>query len=375
MITLRTGVLVFLYRLHSTHYDIVKVIGTNLHNLEELILGELDLNYDDAIKFLVRGCPKLRILHVGRGVTLKSVEYLLLGLHNLMEFKHPLMTLALANIIILQNGNADIVSSLRTLYIDEKYLLDFNVTDDLKSAQTVMNHLINITKLVITTTVMPCKELLTTFSVTVPTMIHLTELTWREFSCDDTIVPILEDVGHQLILLDLRCKDHFSFDVIDQCRKLRVLRIANETRNKKKSYGSNLNEQFTAFQYLEELHLSTLNNSHLKPALFKSLIASPVLRDLNLVRIPIFTDDILEAAFNHVNQDGEQLSFTSLRKLELHGCHFIKKYLENMVSHERVPLEFLTIQNCLRLTERHLWNLQRFDMEVIDLNCYNYCIC
>ena len=263
----------------------------------------------------------------------------------------------------------------RSTLMKETSFVLINATNTAKSAQTVMNHLINITKLVITTTFMPCKELLTTFSVTVPTMIQLTELTWRELSCDDTIVPILEAVGHQLRLLDFSCKDHFSFDVIDQCRKLRVLRIANETWKKNKSYGSNLNKQFTPFQHLEELHLSTLNISHLKPALLKSLIASPVLRDLNLVRIPIFTDDILEAAFSHVNQDGEQLAFTSLRKLKLHGCHFIKKYLENIVSHERVPLEFLTIQNCLRLTERHLWNLQRFDMKVIDLNCDSYCFC
>ena len=368
--------LVFLYRLHSTHYAIVKVIGTNLHNLEELILGELDLNYDDAIKFLVRGCPKLRILHVGRGVTLKSVEYLLLGLHNLMEFKHPLMTLALANIIILQNGNADEVFSLRTLYIDEGNLICFNATDVPKSAQTVMNHFINITKLVITTTFMPCKELLTTFSVTVPTMIHLTELTWRELSCDNTIVPILEAVGHQLILLDLKCKDYFGFDVIDQCRKLRVLRIAIISRTRKKNnYAGDFHEQFTPFQYLEKLHLSTLIHPHLKPALLKSLITSPVLRNLKLVEIPIFTDDILEAAFSHANQDGEQLAFTSLRKLKLYDCHFITKYLENIVSDERVPIEFLSIQNCLRLTERHFWNLHRFDMEVILMNSDNYCFC
>ena len=81
--------------LHSTHYAFIKIIGTSLHNLEELILVELQGDYDDAIKFLVRGCPKLKILHVGLGVTLDAVEYLLLGLPNLREFKHPLMTLAL----------------------------------------------------------------------------------------------------------------------------------------------------------------------------------------------------------------------------------------------------------------------------------------
>ena len=148
--------LVFLYRLHSTHYAIVKVIGTNLHNLEELILGELDLNYDDAIKFLVRGCPKLKILHVGRRVTLESVQYLLLGLPNLREFKHPLMVLALEKII--QDGGVDEVSSLRTLYIDERNLRKLGATDVYKSAQTVMNQLINITKLDIFVSFKPCKE-------------------------------------------------------------------------------------------------------------------------------------------------------------------------------------------------------------------------
>ena len=223
--------LVFLCRLHSTHYAIVKVIGTNLHNLEELILDELDLNYDDAIKFLVRGCPKLKILHVGRGVTLESVQYLLLGLPNLREFKHPLMVLALEKII--QDGGVDEVSSLRTLYIDERNLRKFGATDVYKSAQTVMNQLINITKLDIFVSFKPCKELLTTFVPTVSTMIHLTELTLKEKShtnkCDDTIVIILEAVGHQLRLLKLDCKTLAWLNVIDQCRKLRVLHITNWT--------------------------------------------------------------------------------------------------------------------------------------------------
>ena len=377
---MKTCVNIF-YRLHSTHHDIVTVIGTSLHHLEELILVHLDLNYDDAIRFLVRGCPKLKILHVGRGVTIDAVEYLLLGLPNLREFKHPLMVLALERII--QNGGVDEVSFLRTLYIDEgskygsKFGRKFVTTDFYKSAQTVMNHLISITKLDISVLYKPCKAILTTFVLTVSTMSQLTELTSKEEryteTCDDTIVLILEAVGHQLKLLDLYCSNLEWLDVIDQCRKLRVLRIFNRSEYRTRytidqSYGSDLHEQFTPFQLLQELYLTNLYNSHLKPALFKSLIASPVLQELKLVSIPIFTDDIVEAAFNHVTEDEEQLAFTSLRKLVLWKCDFISKYLENIVTHDRVPLELLVIQRCSGLTERHLWNMERFDMEFIDLD-------
>ena len=49
-------VLIFLSRLHSIHHATVEVIGTSLRNLEELAFDNIDFNYDDAIKFLVRGC-------------------------------------------------------------------------------------------------------------------------------------------------------------------------------------------------------------------------------------------------------------------------------------------------------------------------------
>ena len=360
--------LIFLYRLHSTHYAIVKVIGSSLHNLEELILVELGGTYDGAIKFLVRGCPKLKKLQVGRGVTLESVQYLLLGLPNLVEFKHPLMVHALERII--QDGRADEVSNLRMIYIGDNHFHLFDATDAYKSAHTVTNHLINITKLDITVSLTSCTESLTTFALTVSTMNHLTELTWRESSRDDNsdLVLILKAVGHQLRLLDLYCKNYFVLEVIDQCRKLRVLRIASgEWGTYDQSIDSHRNEPFTPFQHLQELHLSGLHHYHFIPTLLKSLIASPVLRNLTLVRLPIFTDNIVEAAFSHVNENGEQLAFTSLRKLKLYICCFITNYLENIVSHERVPLELLVIQGCSRLKEIHLWKPQRFEIEVIDL--------
>ena len=364
--------LIFLCRLQSAQYKIVKVIGTKLHNLEKLVLVKLNDNYDDAIEFLVKGCPKLKILHVGRGVTLESVEYLLLGLPNLREFKHPLMVLALMNII--QCGKGDKVSSLQTLYHDDNFS-DVAGVHIRKSIQTVMNHLINMTKLDITVD-HKLRKSLTDVSVAISIMIHLTELTWRVHSCDDTLALMLEAVGHQLKLLDSYCSNYSSLDVIDQCRKLRVLRIASYSRNmSNQTYGSDLHEQFTPFQHLQELELRGLNNSHFKPALLKSLIASPVLLDLKLERIPNFTDDILETAFSHVNLDGKQLAFTSLRKLELRCCHFITHYLENIVTHDRVPLELLTIQGCSGLTERHLWNMERFDTEAIDLKGDHNCMC
>ena len=275
------------------------VIGTSLHNLEQLYIDEHQNGNFDDIKCLVTGCPKLRILHVGRGVTLEFVEYLLLGLPNLIEFKHHSVVFALEQII--QDGRADRISAIRNVYICGRNLGKFGDPDVLKSAQMVIKHLNNITMLDIIVTNKDYMEPIKYISFNVRTMSHLTELTWQEYSGTDTIMSILKAVGHQLRLLHLCREGSFWLDMIDECRKLRVLRIDNETWIKNKSYNSDLHEQFTPFQYLQELHLIKLNNSHLKPALLKSLIASPVLRDLKLVSIPIFTDDIVKAAFSHVN--------------------------------------------------------------------------
>ena len=309
-------VLLTLCRLHTTNSVIVKVIGTSLHNLEQLYLDDLENDNFDDIKCLVTGCPKLRILHVQRGVTLKSAEHVLLGLPNLLEFNHHSVVFALEKII--QDGRTDRIAAMRNVYIRGRNLGKFGDPDVLKSAQVVIKHLKNITILDIIVPFYPFKESLTTFPVTVSVMNHLTELTWKEFSCTGTIIiPILEAVGHQLRLLDLRCNNYFWLDMIDQCRKLHVLRIDNETWIKNKSYNSDLHEQFTPFQHLQELHLIKLNNSHLKPALLKSLIASPVLRDLKLVSIPIFTDDIVEAAFSHVNHRGGIYIATYIKIMEM----------------------------------------------------------
>ena len=335
-------------RLEFADCVIVKVIGTSLHNLEQLYLNDLknDNSGSCTIKGLVTGCPKLKILHLGSFAALVSVEYLLLGLPNLIEFRHPLVIFALEKII--RDGRADRVSSLRTLHIGDRDRRKFGVRDVYESGQMVINHLINVTKLHITVVFEPCKELLHNLSESVFTMSHLTELTWREISCTDIIVPIMEVVGHQLRSLDLFCENYMysCIDVIDQCRELRVLSIEFTTLiqyNFDPNYGSDLHEQFTPFQHLQKLHLNGLNHSHLKPALFKSLIASPVLQDLKLQRLPNFTDHIMKAVFCHINEEGEQLAFTSLRKLELRYCDCITNYLKNVVTHERVPLEMLTI--------------------------------
>ena len=358
-----------LCRIHSRDCAIVKVIGTSLHNLKQLYLDDLKNDNFDAIKCLVTGCPKLKILHVHLGRTLNSAQHVLLCLPNLIEFKHPLLIVALEKII--QDGKADRVSnSLRTLYINDSNRYTVVATIIYNFAQVVINHLINITKLTVTVPSNPCKESLTTLTLTVSTMNHVTELSWREFSCTDTIVLIIKALGHQLRLLDLWSEKCSCLDVIDQCRELRVLSIVNirqHSRNfNNQSYGSDLYEQVTSFQHLQKLHLNGLNRSHFKSALFKSLITSPVLQDLKLELIPIFTDNIVKAAFSHINDEGEQLAFTSLRKLELWKCHSITNYLENVVTHERVPLEMLTIKRCLRLTKKSLWNMERFDLEFSD---------
>ena len=392
--TLHHNVLLFLCRIHETDCDIVIVIGRSLHNLEQLYLNHLVDDSCCSITSLVTGCPKLKILHLGIVVrvefvsmyALEYVQHMLLGLPNLIEFRHPLVVYALQKII--QDGRADKVSSLRTLYIGDETCLEFRVTsvhvqgvrnnhgfvvtDVSKAANVVINHLINITKLTITLQSDPCTKILTNLSLTVPTMNHLTELTVKEFSHTNTIVLIIEALGHQLRLLDLLVRDYFSLGVIDQCRELRVLRLANSitigphSRITDRRYGIDLQEEFTPFQYLQVLCLSKLNRSHFKPTLLKSLIASLVLQDLKLVSVPIFTDNIVKATFTHVNEEGKQLAFTSLRKLILKNCHAITNYLENVVTHERVPLEMLTIERCSALTERHLWHLERFDLTFND---------
>ena len=339
-----------LCRLHSTDYAIVKLIGISLHNLEELFLHISDLEYENhrAIECLVTGCAKLKVLHVNWKSTLESVQYVLLGLPNLIEFKHQLMVLALEKII--QDGKADRVSAIRNLYIGEEYIIQnqFSATYDLESVQRVMNHLSHITKLDITIMVRSSKMSLTAFSVTVSNMTNLTELTLKDYR--GNVLPILKAIGHQLKLLDLDCLTLPSLDVISQCRKLRVLRLKvlrplSGIRNFQR-YDNDLQEEFTAFQHLQELNFYKLSDIHFKSALIKSLIASPVLRDLTLMAIPFVTDKILRAVFNHINQDGEQLAFTSLRRLELKHYFNITNYLINVVSHERVPLEVLILYNC-----------------------------
>ena len=368
ILTLLHNVLLSLCRIDSSDAAVLKVIGRSLSNLEELFLDHLenDSSGTISIKYLVKGCPKLKILHVGilatlesiqiRTAALESVQHELLGLSNLIEFRHLLVVFALEKII--QDDRADKVSSLRTLYINDAPCDPFGVTDVYKSGQVVMNQLINITKLHITvSTDEPCEESLSNFSLTVSTMSQLTELTWQEsfYRNSDTIVRILGSIGHLLRSLYLCGETYFCLDVIDQCRNLRVLSIANirqhQCNTNDPSYGCHLHEQFTPFHHLQELYLSRINSSHFKPALLKSLIASPVLQDLKLESLSIFTDHIVEAAVTHINEEGEQLAFTSLRKLEIKCCdpitnQALTNYLENVVSQERVPLEMLTIERC-----------------------------
>ena len=109
------------------------------------------------------------------------------------------------------------------------------------------------------------------------------------------------------------------------------------------------------------------------PFLNKSLIASPVLQDLKLVSIPIFTDDIVKAAFNHMNQDGEQLAFTSLRRLEIEDRFFYTDYLIDIVSHERVPLEVLALINCqkeVEVNQRGFTVKTTYDKDYEYYSCY-----
>ena len=370
--------LLSLCSLDSTDYAIVKVIGTSLHKLETLYLDDLKDDSFDDIKCLVRGCPKLKILHVNEGVTLESVEYLLLGLPNLIEFKHPSMIVALEKII--QDGRADRVSALRNLHINDTSIREYGVTDALRSAQIVMKYLKNITKLHITVSPEPSEDSRTSFAQTVCAMSNLTELTWNESLYGDTVFPIIRDLGRQLTVLVLSGNTLYWLYLIDKCENLRVLHITDIGALVSNTYDQTYDdedleeeEDFTLFKHLQELNLSAINYDHFNPALFKSLLASPALKYLVLQCVPIFTDDIVKAVFSHVNQDGDQLAFTSLLQLELDNCDYITNYLETILTHDRVPLEVVNIEGCVKLTDTHVWNMEeRFEMEFKDYGEENY---
>ena len=366
--------LMFLCRLYSVDCALVKRIGTNLHNLEELFLvvSEEMKDNSDVIKYLVTGCPKLRLLHVDWNVLLEAVQYMLLSLPNLIEFKHSLMVFALVDII--QDGRADRVSAIRNLYIGTTNFGNFGVRDFLKFVPIVMKHLNNITNLDITIAFNHYKESITTFYVALSNLTQLTELTLKNHTNDTVhLLPIIEANGHQLELLNCSCRNFTNLDVIGQCRKLRVLRIkvriSNTSNMNGKSYGSDLQEAFTPFYHLQKLHLVSISDAHLNSVLLNSLIASPVLQELKLVSTSIVTDHILKAAFNYLNEDGEQLAFTSLRYLELEHLYIDDTdYFINIVTHERAPLEVLAFNEKAKISKIARRNLERCDIEIIDIS-------
>ena len=362
----------FLCRLYSVDGALVKLIGTNLHKLEELFLrGDLHMNdYSDVMKYLVIGCPKLRILHIDFNVTLEVVQYILLGLPNLIEFKHPLMVVALVNII--QDGRANRVSAIRSLYLSN--FCNLGEKDIIKFVQIVLRHLNNITKLESFVEFYYSKESLPTFYVTLSKITQLTELTLMNSSNDNVhLLPALEAIGHQLKLLDCSCSNCPSLDVLDQCRELRVLRIAvlglDASSMNDQSYGSDLDEEFTPFYHLQKLRLVSVTHTHLNSALLKSLIASPVLQELRLQSAPIVADHILKAVFNHVNEEGELLAFTSLHTLYV-GDYYISNtdYFISSFTHERVPLEVLGVYKKEMISKIAKRNLEQFDIEIIETN-------
>ena len=358
----------------------VKVIASNLHNLAVLSLDEV---YGGAhlIECLITGCPKLKVLHVDGTVPLESVQVVLLGLPHLVEFKHPSMVVALERII--RDGKADGVTTLRNLYISRKGIYSGKM-DPLKSSEVVMEHFSNITELVIDRRHGRCVDNLATFPTSISKIKFLTNLKiWKYADFNDDIVPAIKAVGYQLQVLDLDCTSEDDFHVVGesimQCKDIRVLRLKlrdaklyNDLVNNywfsdTEDYGSEIEQQredYILFPSLQELHLEGFIQAHLKPSLFASLLASPVLEELTLVDVANFTDYIAKAVLNHVTEEEEQLALTSLQKLVLTDCEFITNYLEKIVTHERVPLEYLKVTRCRNVTERSLWNLERFELDV-----------
>ena len=350
----------------------IDIISDNLHNLKELFLDGIISDDVNSTGCLVSGCPKLKVLHIlGSRAPAESARCLLLGLSNLIEFHHPAMVLALEQIV--KEGKTERVSGLRNLYIGGELNCEFGRA--VESVHMVTTYLGNITKFDITERYQTCNENLRGLYESVSNLTCLTHLRMNRFSrYSHNMAPLLKAVGHQLRLLDLCCQGYDDLchikEAINQCRELRILRVeirkycTNGLEVYHQNYGDDLTEEFTPFCYLRELRLKGATQSYLKPVLCKSLIASPLLQELTLVHVPSFNDHVLKAAFNHTNDEGEQLAFTSLRKLSLEDCDFVTNYLERVVTDAKVPLESLHVSDCRNVTDMHSWDLGRFQMTV-----------
>ena len=212
---------------------IVKVIGSNLHNLEQLFLGKLMQHGSDVIECLVTGCPKLTVLQVGRRASIRSACSVLLGLPNLIEFHYPLMIVALQKII--EDEKADMLTNqLRNICIGKQCFQqaeDDFVNVDLSDVQSLIRRF-QITKIKITAELNMDKSS-ASFTRSICKLRHLTELRLAHVE-DWGLFMILKSVGHQLEILDTHCDaldDHIYpwSNAIDQCRELRVLRLQLRT--------------------------------------------------------------------------------------------------------------------------------------------------
>ena len=352
---------------------IVNVIGSNLHNLEELFLGKLMEHGSNVIECLVTGCPKLKVLQVGRRASIRSACSVLLGLPNLIEFHYPLMIVALQKII--EDEKADMLTNqLRNIFIGKQCFQD--AEDDLVNVDlSDVQHLIRrfqVTKIKITADLNMDKSS-ASFIRSISKLKHLTELRLAHVE-DWGLFMILKSVGHQLEILDIYCDaldDHIYpwSGAIDQCRELRVLRLQLKTSiflpSSNRNYGNNLQEKYTPFQKLQELHLVRFEQSYVSSVVFKSMITSPALQTLMLDQVSGLTDHVVQAALEHTNSQEEQLAFTSLTKLTLIECPYITDYVEDLVTLSKVPLTTLCIRRCANVDGIHSWNLDRFDMNFI----------
>ena len=349
---------------------IVDVIGSNLHNLEELFLGKLMEHGSDVIECLVTGCPKLKVLQVGKRASIRSACSVLLGLPNLIEFHYPLMIVALQKII--EDEKADmLINSLQNIFIGKQCFQ--HAEDDLVNVdlQTLIRRF-QITKIKVAADLNMDKSS-ASFIRSICKLRHLTELRLAHVE-DWGLFMILKSVGHQLEILDIHCDaldDHIYpwSDAIDQCRELRVLRLQIRTSiflPSNRNYGNNVHEKYTPFQKLQELHLVGFEQSYISSVVFKSMITSPVLQTLMLDQVPGFTDHVVQAALEHTNSQGEQLAFTSLTKLTLIACPYITDYVEDLVTLSKVPLTTLCIRRCANVDGINSWILDRFDM---NFNC------
>ena len=351
---------------------VIPVIGENLHKLEELSLGLIGEDRQDAIQCLVKGCPRLKVLQVGYGSTIEAVQTVMCGLKKLVVFEEPLMLLAMNE--VLRKNRKQEFKSLSNIFMDDEDSLYEHMPINYGAIIHAIKSMRHLPITIVRMHLHFADDDKLNFGDHLSKLNNLTELRLEAFnSYARSVSPVINQLGHQLTVIDLKHEDLFEdYDLISEiplkCKNVRILRLNfgddmyftkdyDLVNGNVKTYGHNLEEKIQPFINLEVLELSGFLQYCVPSNVFKSMLASPGLKSVNFCLVPNLTDHVIKSVLNHKDENGHALAFTSLKHMKLKRCNFVTNTLKTLVCSEKVPLESLSINNCRGVTKQHLWNI------------------